>query len=82
MSDIAFDPKGRRVAAASYGGVWLWYARIEKQVPQVLKWAGSHAMVLWSPDGKFLMSAMQENSLHGWRLSDSKDSGWAATRPR
>jgi WD40 repeat protein len=28
---------------------------------------------MWSPDGKFLMSAMQENSLHGWRLSDSKD---------
>lgn len=73
VADVAFDPKGRRIATATYGGAALWYARIEKQVPQVLKWAGSHAQVLWSPDGKFLMSAMQENSLHGWRLSDSKD---------
>lgn len=73
VADVAFDPKGRRIATATYGGAALWYARIEKQVPQILKWAGSHAMVLWSPDGKFLMSSMQENSLHGWRLSDAKD---------
>ncbi|NBB16747.1 WD40 repeat domain-containing protein [Caulobacter sp. SLTY] len=73
VADVAFDPKGRRLAAATYGGAALWYARIEKQQPQMLKWAGSHQLVLWSPDGKFLMSSMQENSLHGWRMSDSKD---------
>lgn len=73
VSDLAFDPKGRRLAAATYGGAALWYARIEKQQPQLLKWAGSHIHVQWSPDGKFLMSSMQENSLHGWRLADSKD---------
>ncbi|MBI1408302.1 MAG: WD40 repeat domain-containing protein [Caulobacter sp.] len=73
VPDIAFDPKGRRIAAATYGGAALWYARIEKQTPQMLKWAGSHMLVLWSPDGKFLLSSMQENSLHGWRLSDAKD---------
>jgi WD40 repeat protein len=73
VADVAFDPKGRRIAAATYGGAALWYARIEKQTPQMLKWAGSHMMVTWSPDGKFLLSSMQENSLHGWRLSDSKD---------
>src|SRR5512143_1147170 len=27
VADIAFDPKGRRIAAATYGGVALWYAR-------------------------------------------------------
>jgi WD40 repeat protein len=73
VADVAFDPKGRRIAAATYGGAALWYARIEKQAPQMLKWAGSHMLVQWSPDGKFLLSSMQENSLHGWRLSDSKD---------
>lgn len=73
VSDIAFDPKGRRIATATYGGAALWYARIERQSPQMLKWAGSHMLVQWSPDGRFLMSSMQENSLHGWRLSDSKD---------
>ena len=73
VADIAFDPKGRRLAAATYGGVWLWYARIADQKPAVLKWAGSHVTVCWSPDGKFLISAMQENQLHGWRVADEKN---------
>ena len=73
LADLAFDPKGRRIAAATYGGAVLWYARIADQKPQMLRWAGSHIGVLWSPDGRFLLSAMQENALHGWRLSDAKD---------
>lgn len=73
VADIAFDPKGRRIATATYNGAALWYARIAEQKPQVLKWAGSHTAVAWSPDGRFLVTAMQENQLHGWRLSDSKD---------
>jgi len=73
VADLAFEPKGRRLAAATYGGVWLWYAKIAQQKPHVLKWAGSHVGLAWSPDGKFLMSAMQENQLHGWRLVDDKN---------
>jgi WD40 repeat protein len=73
VADVAFDPKGRRLAVATYGGVWLWYARIADQKPAVMKWAGSHVGVCWSPDGKFLMSAMQENQLHGWRVADEKN---------
>ncbi len=73
VADVAFDPKGRRLAVATYGGVWFWYARIADQKPAVYKWAGSHVGVCWSPDGKFLMSAMQENQLHGWRVADEKN---------
>jgi WD40 repeat protein len=73
VADIAFDPKGRRLAAATYGGAMLWYARIAEQKPQALKWAGAHIAIVWSPDGRFLISSMQENALHGWRLSDGKD---------
>ena len=73
VADLAFEPKGRRLAAATYGGVWLWYARIETQKPAKLAWAGSHVAVTWSPDGKFLISAMQENQLHGWRVADEKN---------
>lgn len=72
-ADIAFDPKGRRLAVATYGGVWLWYARIADQKPVILKWAGSHVTACWSPDGKFLVSGMQENQLHGWRVADEKN---------
>ena len=40
------------------------------QKPAKLTWAGSHVALVWSPDGKFLISAMQENQLHGWRVID------------
>jgi WD40 repeat protein len=73
VAELAFDPKGRRIAAATYGGVWLWYARIADQKPAILKWAGSHVTVAWSPDGKFVVSGMQENALHGWRVADEKN---------
>lgn len=84
VADLAFDPKGRKLACATYGGCAVWFARIEGQKPQMFKWAGSHLGVLWSPDGRFLISAMQENMLHGWRVADAKDmrmSGYAG-KPR
>ena len=73
VAALAFDPKGRRLAAATYGGAALWYARIAEQKPVMLRWAGSHIALAFSPDGKFLISSMQESALHGWRLSDAKD---------
>jgi WD40 repeat protein len=73
VASLAFDPKGRRIAAATYGGVAQWFARIADQKPLMLRWAGSHVAVAYSPDGRFLVSAMQESALHGWRLQDSRD---------
>ncbi len=73
VAALAFDEKGRRLACATYGGCALWFARIEGQKPTFLKWAGSHVAAAFSPDGKFLISAMQENALHGWRIADAKD---------
>ncbi|HEY8573851.1 WD40 repeat domain-containing protein [Phenylobacterium sp.] len=73
VAGLVFDPKGRRIAAATYGGVALWYARIEGQKPAFLKWGGSHVAVAWSPDGKFIVTSMQDNALHGWRVADEKN---------
>jgi WD40 repeat protein len=73
VAALAFEPKGRRLAAATYGGVAVWFARIAEQTPTFLKWAGSHIGLAYSPDSRFLISAMQENDLHGWRLADGKD---------
>lgn len=73
VSGIAFDPKGRRIATSTYGGAALWLARIAQQKPTLLKWAGSHTGVAFSPDGAFLVTTMQDNQLHGWRLKDGKN---------
>lgn len=73
VADVALDARARRLAVATYGGAALWYARIAEQQPVMLRWAGSHIGVRFSPDGRFLISSMQENSLHGWRLSDARD---------
>ena len=35
-----------------------------------LVWKGSHNATTFSPDGKYLVTAMQENCLHGWRIRD------------
>ena len=73
VADVALDARARRLAVATYGGAALWYARIAEQQPVMLRWAGSHIGVRFSSDGRFLISSMQENSLHGWRLSDARD---------
>lgn len=77
---LAFAPKGFRLAVAHYNGVSLWFPNA-KSKPDVLSWKGSHLAVTFSPDGKFLVTAMQESMLHGWRLTDGKNmrmSGYAA----
>ena len=40
--------------------------------PQTLEWKGAHLDATFSPDGRFLVTSMQENVLHGWRLQDSR----------
>jgi WD40 repeat protein len=77
---LAFAPKGLRLAAAHYGGASLWFPNAQAK-PEMLAWKGSHLDALFSPDGKFLVTAMQEPMLHGWRLVDGKDmrmSGYSA----
>ena len=73
VSGVAFEPKGRRIATSTYGGAALWFARIAQQKPTLLKWAGSHTGVAFSPDGAFVVTTMQDAQLHGWRLKDAKN---------
>src|SRR4051794_10692173 len=52
-----------------------------RSAPEMLAWKGSHLAVRFSPDGRFVVTSMQEPGLHGWRLSDRKDlrmSGYSA----
>ena len=69
---LAFQPKGYRLAATHYNGASLWFPNVAGP-PQTLEWKGSHLDASFSPDGRFLVTSMQENALHGWRLSDSRN---------
>ena len=73
VSGLAFNPKGKRLAVAHYGGVSLWWTATLGQTPNRLAWRGSHIGVCWSPDGTYVMTAMQECELHGWRVADGSD---------
>ncbi len=66
---LVFAPKGYRLAIAQMNGVSLWYPNTEAK-PEFLEWKGSHLDLTWSPDGRFVVSSMQENALHGWRLGE------------
>ena len=73
VAGIAFNPKGKRLAVAHYGGVTLrWTSMLDRNASR-LKWQGSHISVTWSPDGRYLLTAMQDRELHGWRVEDGKD---------
>lgn len=64
---LAFSPDGRCLAAAHHGGVTLWP---DDALPRQLAWPGYHRTLAWSPDGRYLVTGLQENGLHGWRVAD------------
>jgi len=73
VGGLALDAKGRKLAATHYGGVTLRLALAADDKGQALAWAGSHLAVTVSPDADYVVSAMQENALHGWRLPEKTD---------
>ncbi len=71
VGGLAFAPKGLRLAIAHYNGATLWFPNMAA-TPEFLAWAGSHLAVTFSPDNKFLVTAMHEAAMHGWRLADNR----------
>jgi WD40 repeat protein len=81
VGGLVFLPKGFRLAVAHYNGASLWFPNAAQAAPETLEWKGSHLGVTVSPDGRFLITTMQEPMLHGWRLADAKHmrmSGYSA----
>ncbi len=69
VTGLAFAPKGMRLAVARYNGVSLWWVNTDAP-PTELEWKGAHLGVTLSPDSRYLVTSMQENALHGWRLPE------------
>ena len=72
----AFGSRSRIITAPR-----LWFPNAAGAAPEKLEWKGSHLGAAVSPDGRFLVTSMQEPMLHGWRLVDRQHmrmSGYAA----
>jgi WD40 repeat protein len=81
VGGLAILPKGFRLAIAHYNGATLWFPNAAGATPEKLEWKGSHLSATVSPDGRFLVTSMQEQMLHGWRLVDRQHmrmSGYSA----
>ena len=80
---LAFRPKGYQLAVAQNGCALIWMPNASAE-PDRLEWKGSHIDISWSPDARFVITSMQENQLHGWRLPEKahmRMSGYPA-KPR
>lgn len=76
---IAFAPDDKRLAVSRYDGVSVWRLD-DTSAPEELRWHGSHTALTWSPDGRFIVTATQDNEMHCWRMADGTDmkmSGYA-----
>ena len=72
VTGLSFDARGKRVTASHYNGATLWFVAAKVDSPRKLEWKGSHTAIAIHPDGDAVVTAMQENALHGWRLSDNQ----------
>ncbi|HVZ08634.1 WD40 repeat domain-containing protein [Rhodopila sp.] len=72
VTGLTFDGKGKRIAASHYNGVTLWFVAAKTDTPRKLEWKGSHTAVIMHPEGEAVVTAMQENALHGWKLPDAQ----------
>lgn len=73
IGGIALDGKGRRLAVSHYNGVTMRLVLAADDKGNALKWAGSHLAITQSPEGEYVITGMQENALHGWRMPDKTD---------
>ena len=73
VTGLVFDARGKRIAASHYNGASLWSVVSPADSPQRLEWKGSHTGIAVSPDGGSVVTAMQENALHGWHLADGQN---------
>ncbi|HEY0947566.1 MAG TPA: WD40 repeat domain-containing protein [Opitutaceae bacterium] len=72
LSALAWHPGGGAVASAYFGGVCLWDADDFLAQKEFAYGNGIHALV-WSPDGRWLVSGNQDPSVHLWLPEEDQE---------
>lgn len=81
VGGLALDSEGKRLGIAHYNGATLLYGTNPDSGRIALSWVGSHIGCTMSPDGRYLLTALQETGLHGWQIPELRDmrmSGYTA----
>ncbi len=73
VTGIDFSKDGSRIACSHYDGITIWSIGQVILPPRRFGWRGSHVALKWSPDGKFIATATQENGIHAWRIAQASD---------
>jgi len=69
ITALAWSSDAKTLAVAYYGGVQLWSGAdfsLQKELP----YAGGIESLIWSPDGRWLVSGNHDPSVHLWRPSE------------
>lgn len=65
FQDLCWEPGGRRLLTAGYGGLRLWDAEEGVEV-RSYAWPAALWSCAWSPDGRWVAGGSQEQAVHIW----------------
>ncbi|MFZ4762488.1 MAG: WD40 repeat domain-containing protein [Alphaproteobacteria bacterium] len=66
---MAFDAKGKKLAVGTASQILIYWLGNDSP-PNIIEFTGAPLSLCFSPDGRFLVTALQENALAGWRMAD------------
>lgn len=72
VSALAWRPDGACLAAGCFGAIWLWDAGETAPAKKFPYTNGIHALV-WSDDGRWLVSGNQDPSVHLWLPGEDQE---------
>ncbi len=72
ISSIVWLPHAELLVTSCYGGIQFLSVE-EAQPVKRFEWKGSILSLVVTPDGKYLASGNQDNSVHVWRMHNGED---------
>ncbi len=72
VAGLAFDDAGRRLAVSHYNGVTIWQLDGPHRTHSLFH-RGSHLALSWRGDGRYVVTATQDKTVHAWDLRTGND---------
>jgi len=72
VAGLAFDDAGRQLAVSHYNGVTIWQLDGPRRAHSLFH-RGSHLELSWRRDGRYVVTATQDKTVHAWDLRTGDD---------